>query len=293
MPAEKARLWTSVAFTGDETTLEIISGLLDDELTQGTILEGGLLHIFLNPKHDPLEILTQLQRLADNLAREGLLDPQVLSLEEIQHVDWVARWRAGLGAVRAGERFVIVPPGIEAETKEGDIVLRLEPRMAFGTGEHPTTRMALELLEPVVPEGGVVLDMGCGNGILAIGGLLLGAGEAIAIDHEEESVRETRENADLHGVGSRIRVIRGDAITFNAPVKADLLLANIFQTPILRGLDNWLSMLRPGGWVVLTGIRLNEEGPVLLKECSQRGLEVDKTVDEDGWMAVRLRCAKG
>ncbi|MFH0883761.1 MAG: 50S ribosomal protein L11 methyltransferase [bacterium] len=293
MPAEKARPWTSVTFTGDNATLEIISGFLDDELTEGAVLEGSLLHVFLDPKHDPLEILILLQRFADNLVHEGLLDSQTLSLEEVEHVDWVARWRARLGAVRVGERFVVVPPDIEAETKAGDIVLRLEPRMAFGTGEHPTTRMALELLESIVPEGGVVLDMGCGNGILAIGALLRGAGEAVAVDHEEESVKETSENADLHGVGKHIHVIRGDATTFTAHLKADLLLANIFLTPILRGLDNWLSMLRPGGWAVLTGVRLDEEGPILLKECTLRGFAVDKTLDEDGWMAVRLRYAKG
>lgn len=292
MSAERDRQWTSIAFFGDESTLEIVSGILDSGLIEGTVLEENRLRVFPNPKLDPASVLIELQRVADSLISEGLLDPQTLEIEEVESVDWVAQWRAGLGAVRAGKHFVVVPPGIDAETKEDDIVLRLEPRMAFGTGEHPTTRMALELLEPIVPQGGTVLDMGCGNGILAIGALLLGAGEAVAVDHEEESVLETRENADLHGVGSRMRILRGDATTFMAPIEADLLLANIFLNPILKGIDGWLTMLQPDGWIVFTGVRAEDEGPILLRECEKRGLRIDKTLAEGEWMAVRLQSPK-
>ncbi len=289
MPSEASRSWTSVTVAGNETTLELISGALDEDLVAGIALVKGSLRIFLQPKQNARELLTHLQRFLDNLVHEGLIEAQTLALSDVEEVDWVARWRMKLGPVRAGKRFVIVPPGINTNEKEGDIVLRLEPRMAFGTGEHPTTRMSLELLEPVVPRGGVVLDLGCGNGILSIAALLLGAREAVAVDFEQEAVTETRENAVFHAVADRLCVVRADALTFAMPLQADLLTANIFLTPILRGLDPWLTMLSPKGWLVLSGVRFEEEGAILLNECALRGLEVDKTLNEDGWMAVRLR----
>jgi len=286
--------WSAIRLVGDPETLGLLSQTIDIPGIAGIVLDEKALQLFVAPGADAAQVLLETQSFVDELIHEGLVDPQSLIMEPAEpvvEVDWVGRWRASLGAVRAGRQFVVVPPDIPFEEKEGDLVLRLEPRMAFGTGEHATTRMALALLEDVAQSSESVLDLGCGNGVLAIGALLAGAKRATGIDNEPESIQETLENAETHGFSDKITVVSGDVIGFEPSEKVDLLLANIFLNPILKGIDLWLPALLPGGHAIFTGVREEEEGPKLLSECAARGLELEQTMTEAGWMAARFRKA--
>jgi ribosomal protein L11 methyltransferase len=279
--------WTRIRLKGGEILYDRLALLASEIEGAGVAGEGNELSIVLPPGTLLDPVIDDIHSLLDELTCSGA-EVQGPAVEEIEELDWVARWRQSLGAVRAGKHLVILRPGVDTELANTDIALHLEPRMAFGTGDHATTRMALSLLEPVAGSAGTVLDLGCGNGVLVIAALLLGAGNAAAIDNEEESYAETLENAKIHGVRERLLVVHGNAITYTPPFKVDLLLANIFVSPILEGLDNWMKHLSPGARLVLTGVQEGEEEVRLLDGCKQRGLNFEELLREDGWIAARF-----
>ena len=282
--------WTRILVPGADSALELLGGELLEMGAEGFTTEGDALAVFFHRPADSAETLrADIATLVHALVQESLLPDGEVTAEEVTEEDWVGRWRRSLGPIRAGEHFVVIPPGVEAELNKGDIALRLEPRMAFGTGEHATTRMALELLETTVQPGDRVIDMGCGNGVLTLGALLLGAGYAFGVDNEQEAVAETLENAANHGVGDRIVVRLGDVLNLDASGPYDLLLANIFVNPILAGLPSWLPMTTDNARFIFTGVQAGEEEARLIEGVGKLGLEVEETRHLDGWFAARCR----
>ena len=281
--------WTVVHLPGGETAFELLSEPLADLGAEGYTSDEEALHVFFRNVTAPDQLLDEINALYQALAAEEILPQGTLSLEEVAEEDWVGRWRRSLGPILAGERFVVIPPGVEAEPEPGRIALRLEPRMAFGTGEHATTRMALALLEKTVQPGDRVLDLGCGNGVLAIGALLLGAGSAFGIDNEQEAVDETLENAGLHGVGDKMTARFGDVLADPIEGSYDLLLANIFVNPILAGLPDWLKQTTPDARCIFTGVQAGDEENRLLEGVRKLGLQVEETLHLEGWIAARCK----
>ena len=282
--------WLVVHIPGANTVLELISEELTELGAEGFTSDDKLLHAFFRSgNHSSPSLLDRITELCAPFIREGLLPDNPICSEQVAEEDWVGRWRRSLGPIYAGENFVVVPPGVEAEIEPKRIALRLEPRMAFGTGEHATTRMALELLEKTVKSKDRILDLGCGNGVLAIGALLLGAENAHGIDNEQEAVDETLENAALHGVQDRLTAVFGDVLNDTIEGSYTLLLANIFVTPILTGLPTWLTLLTPDAECIFTGVQEGEEEQRLLKGVAELGLEMIETRHAEGWFAARCK----
>jgi ribosomal protein L11 methyltransferase len=149
---------------------------------------------------------------------------------------WVPRW----------ERESFRPP-------PGDAVLWLDPGMAFGTGNHETTRLCVERLVPLVRPGSRVIDAGCGSGILALSAALLGAREVAAFDTDAEAVRISRENAELNGLSDRVSFLIGD-LSWLAGRQGDVLLANIQADVLTRHARELTAAVAPGGTLILSGI---------------------------------------
>ena len=139
----------------------------------------------------------------------------------------------------------------------GDAVLWLDPGLAFGTGNHETTRLCVERLVPLVRANSRVIDAGCGSGILALSAALLGAGELAAFDSDPEAVRVSRENAELNGLSGRVDFFVGDLSSL-AGRQADLVLANIQSDVLMRHARELLAAVAPGGALVLSGILAGE-----------------------------------
>lgn len=281
--------WQQLRLYGGPALYEQLLVLALEYPGVGVISEGDEILVVFPPDVDAPKVLERVRELLEWMIESDLAEQQRFALDPLPDEDWVARWRASLGPVRAGEHLVILPPGVEAEFLPGDIALTLEPRMAFGTGDHATTQLALELLEPIAPNSAHVLDLGCGNGVLSIASALLGAKQVTAIDNEEEAYDETLENTASHDVSDRITVIRGDAISFTPDAPVDLLLANIFVNPILSGLDGWMTSLADNAILILTGVLEGEEEQRLLTGCAQHGLVLDKLLRKAGWIAARFR----
>ena len=169
----------------------------------------------------------------ESSAQHALLEMQSEYEAEILYVpqaDWATEWRRGFGAQRIGKRLLLQPSWEPAESKPGDVVLTIDPENAFGSGDHETTRLVLQVLDERVEGGERVLDVGCGSGVLSIAALRLGATSAVATDIEQDSVTVTARNAALNGVAPLVRASTLPLAEVDGVF--DIVLANI-ETRVL------------------------------------------------------------
>ncbi len=282
------RVWTRVTIPGEDISFEVLSGLLEEGSATGVVVADGELRAFFTSARWQ-EIGSQFKKTVHEFQQDGIIPEGPVTEETAESGDWIAQWRKRLGAIEAGEHFVIVPRSMEGYTPPEDkIVLAIEPRMAFGTGEHDTTRMALSLLEDVGSRAETVLDLGCGNGVLAIGALLLGAGSCLALDNEIEAIEETTENAELHGLADRIAVVEGDAVQYPFEYTYDLILANILFRPIMEGMKRWTDLANTPSHMILTGIQTGEEAEQVKALASELGWQLEEEMNTEHWFAARF-----
>ncbi|MCS6837083.1 MAG: 50S ribosomal protein L11 methyltransferase [Anaerolineae bacterium] len=178
--------------------------------------------------------------------------------------DWAEAWKANYHPVRLGRRIFIRPLWVEAEAEPQDIVISLDPGMAFGTGTHPTTQLCLEALEDHVKPGQQVLDLGCGSGILAIAAAKLGAAHVLGVDIDDVARRVTDENAAVNGVAQQITARTGTLEDVLATGQTfDLIVVNILARVIISMCQQGLGQtLRPGGQAILSGLILEQADEV-------------------------------
>jgi ribosomal protein L11 methyltransferase len=184
-------------------------------------------------------------------------DPGPLQAATIDDRDWEREWLRYFRPMRFGARLWVRPHDA-ADPPAGDVVVRLDPGLAFGTGTHPTTAMCLEWLEGTDLHQRDVVDYGCGSGILAIAAVKLGAGSATGVDIDPQALTATRMNAFRNGVAERIRVIDAD----EPPPLADVLIANILANPLIELAPRFASLVRPRGALLLSGL-LVTQGPAV------------------------------
>lgn len=205
-------------------------------------------------------------------------------VREVEPVDWSTRWRDGLG-VRDIGRLVLCPSWLPPPAG-ADVVVRIDPEMAFGSGEHGSTRGALRLLEALMQPGGRVLDLGAGSGILAIAAVKLGARRALGIEWDAEAIPVAVRNAELNGVTAEVRFVEGDAAHLAALAgPADLILSNILRLPNEALLPAITAALAPSGVVILAGME-HPEASLFLPALERAGFTTVRETVDDGWWAV-------
>ena len=207
----------------------------------------------------------------------------------LKEEDWATAWKAYFKPIRIGRHFLIKPSWEQVDLLADDILLELDPGMAFGTGTHPTTTLCLRTLEDLIKPGQTVFDLGTGSGILAIAAAKLGA-EVEAVDLDSVAVKVAQENVDLNHVGDQVRVLRGDLGTV-LKGQADVVIANIIADVILMLLPDLKRILRPEGEFLASGIieHRADDVEVGLKEA---GFEIVERVLDEGWILFRARWAK-
>lgn len=204
----------------------------------------------------------------------------------VHEEDWATAWKAYFKPTRVGKRFLIKPSWEEINPTAEDLVLELDPGMAFGTGTHATTTLCLEELEEVIKPGMNVFDLGTGSGILAIAAAKLGA-KVEAVDLDPVAVKVAQENIDLNQVSAQVSVKHGDLGTV-LKGQADLVVANIIADVILMLLSDLKRIMKPEGEFLASGIIDNraEDVEVGMREA---GLEVIERKEDSGWVLLRAR----
>ena len=198
--------------------------------------------------------------------------------------DWSETWREGFGPLRFG-RLLVLPKASRLEPGCDDVVLRLDPGLAFGTGTHATTALCLERLAPMPLGGKRVLDVGSGSGILAIAAARLGAA-AVAVDHDPQARRATRANGRDNGV---VIVVEGDLADVDG--RFDAVFANLVAATIRDLADVLLQRLAPSGELILSGILPGQVEWVMQAFAPDPGLVFEEPAFRDGWAMLRgVRC---
>ena len=231
-----------------------------------------------------------LEEAVHYLGRLRRVEP--LQVRALAEEDWAHAWKRFFFPHRVGRRLVIVPSWRRRARGPDDLVIRLDPGMAFGTGLHPTTRMCLALLEEHVREGGRTLDFGCGSAILSIAAVRLGASSVLALDVDAVAVRVAQENVRRNRVARRVRVLRGtiDATTAAALRGApfDLAAANISALVLKHAAEHLAATLRPGGVALLSGM-LETGADDVRAVYDAAGWEHVETRTEAEWATIVVR----
>ena len=208
----------------------------------------------------------------------------------IQEEDWALAWRKQYTIQHLGKRLVICPTWLSYQPEQHEVVVRLDPGMAFGTGVHPTTRMCLRTLDELVKNGMRVADVGCGSGILSIAAAKLGASKALALDVDDLAVRVARENVEANGVSQVVDVVEG-ALRHDPTQPSpnyDLIVANITLNPIVDLAPHIVNSLGPGGLAVLSGL-LQEQGPTVESAFDSLGASLQSRAAIDDWLTLVFR----
>jgi ribosomal protein L11 methyltransferase len=237
------------------------------------------------------ELLTHFQEgeavdeLCDSLERAGASVRQTA----LGQVDWSTRWITRVGVQRVG-RIAVAPPWMRNEIADVEIPILIEPAMAFGTGEHETTRGVLALMQSLVEPGALVADLGAGSGVLAIAAAKLGAARVVAIEMDPDAIGNAMENVERNGVASQVTVLEGDAaalLPLVAPVS--LVLANIISSVVIDLSPIMHRALPSGGRAVISGILVSEREHVVSSLAVDGWILESELREGEWWSSVIVR----
>jgi ribosomal protein L11 methyltransferase len=249
-----------------------------DAGAQGVHEDGDRLVSHFPPDADLAAVTTALEAADPGVVIETTVVPSV---------DWTEAWKHSLDAHPVGE-LVVTPPWL-ADRFDPARTIVIEPGMAFGTGEHGTTRGVMRLLGPIVRAGDVVADLGAGSAVLSIAAAKLGASRVLAIELDPEAIANAEENVVRNGVADVVRVVEGDAallLPLVAPVR--VVVANIISSVLEQLLPPMAAALTADGAAILSGI-LRDERPHMLSVLSAGGWVVTAEDEEDIWWSVAIR----
>jgi ribosomal protein L11 methyltransferase len=271
--------WLELAVEADPEAVEAVSEILSRVAPGGTSVEPGfeLVEDGLGARIDPSRPATirayvpardpaAARRAADSVTEAlghlqafGLRPIGDLATRLVDEADWAQAWKQHFPVLRLGRRLVIKPSWRRHHRTADEVVIDLDPGMAFGTGLHPTTRLCLEALEARADRGplGRVLDVGCGSGILSIAAIKLGATRALGVDIDPIAIEATLANARHNRAGRRIRAREGSVPSGEGPF--DTLLANLIAGILVELAPHLAAEVVPGGTLVASGIFIDRE----------------------------------
>lgn len=299
--------WLEVSLTVNGELAESVADVLARFAPNGVMTEQG---VRFNDEEDEgtatgpitvrayLEVNDQLeetrQKIEEALFYLGMIQPvPTPTYKQIADQNWMEAWKQHYKPILIGERLLILPAWLQ-NPEPNRIPIKIDPGMAFGTGTHPTTQLCLELMERSTANHplSTAIDVGCGSGILSIAALKLGASKVLGVDIDIESVKNSRENADVNGVGEELILGQGSVTeVLNGQFEfrqAPLVVANILGPILIRLFDAGLAdLIESKGEIILSGI-LNHQAEDVIAAGQAKGLVRGELRQMGDWVALAL-----
>lgn len=306
--------WTEVTIKTTTEAVEAISNILMEERCGGVMIEdpkdflfqkkneldwdyveeevfnksgqdGVLIKTYIPEERNVLELIETVKARIALLPSFGLdIGEGSVSLSNVNESDWANEWKKYYKPTKVGKKIVVKPSWEEYEKQEGDLIIELDPGMAFGTGTHETTSMCIRELENYVDETKTVFDIGCGSGILAIAAAQLGAKEVVAGDLDEVAVKVSKENCEINNVSDKVVVKHGSLFEV-VDSKADIIVANIIADIIKILAKDVSKFLKDDGVFISSGIILAKIDEVC-QALEENGFEIVKVERLGEWSAI-------
>lgn len=282
--------WIELHYQTTKTIAEELSHLLETQGALAVTLQDAADQPLYEPPINELSIW-------DDVIVVGLFDTKVnideiiqtIAIDlpqltpQIKHIvdqDWERIWMADFQAMQFGDRLRIIPSFQAQQLHENEIIL--DPGLAFGTGKHATTALCLEWLDRHIVNQTLVIDYGCGSGILGIAALKLGAQKVFAVDHDPQALIATVDNAKRNQLDDGITTFLPEELPKN--IEADLLLANILANPLIELAPLFASLVKPGGNLVLSGILVEQKNLIL--DAYNPWFTIIEVTQKEEWLRI-------
>lgn len=268
---------------------------IDDDL-MGLSKCETCITVYLPDNNQGKDMLVAIRSMLAELKtsdNDNLYGRLVAELSSIREEDWANNWKQYFKPIKVGEKLIIKPSWENCSNDDNRKILEIDPASSFGTGQHHTTRLCLELLEKSLNTGDCILDMGCGSGILSIGAMLLGAENAVAVDIEENASVTAMENALKNNIPEEKYITYfGNILTDNKLAdtidkKYDIITANIVADVLIAMKDYFVRYIKENGILIVSGIiteRMNE----VIDAIVSVGFEMLEVNTKEGWAAVKF-----
>lgn len=248
--------------------------------------EGVIVKAYLPVTSFISETVEEIKEAINNLVTYNIdIGLNKVSISEVNEEEWSTAWKKYYHPVKISEKFTIVPTWEEYTPVNSDeLIIELDPGMAFGTGTHPTTVMCIQALERTVQKDDRIIDVGTGSGVLSIAAALLGAKHVDALDLDEVAVNSARLNIELNKVQDTVTVSQNNLLTGKTE-QVDLIVANILAEIIVRFTDDVGKLVKPGGYFIASGI-IQQKKQLVKDAILAAGFELVETLVMEDWVAI-------
>ncbi|MCB9058782.1 MAG: 50S ribosomal protein L11 methyltransferase [Calditrichae bacterium] len=275
--------WVKIRVNANPNLLEVLSPVFFELGCQGINELSDHFQLFFEQKDWTSDKKQQLLAILETYVVDG---PAELKVEDVPSEDWTENWKKNFKPFRLGDKILIQPDWENLVPGEGETVITIAPKMAFGTGHHETTKLILQMLEKVVHPGMSVLDAGTGSAILAIYAAIKGANPVMAFDNDPLAIENALENCTLNNV-THVKAVCAELKDIKAE-PYDLIVANINRNVLLDLAGPLKAYSKKTGWLILSGLLVTDREDILGKYRTQ-GWELLKEEMMGEWMALLLK----
>lgn len=277
--------WAEISIQTTQEAIEAVANILHEEGAGGVIIEDHVLVAYFPVSSYLMETIEQIKQLVINLRDYNInIGKGTLEVSEVDEEEWADNWKKYYKPVKISEKFLITPVWEQVKKNSDEIVIELDPGMAFGTGTHPTTVLTIRALEKTINGGEEIIDVGCGTGILSIAAAKLGAGKILALDLDQVAINSAKLNTKINNVDSIIDIKQNDLLN-GISIEADVIVANILPDVIVQLAGDATRTLKTGGIFIASGI-IDSKEELVRNVLEQSGLTVQETLSLEDWVAI-------
>ncbi|MBS4191353.1 50S ribosomal protein L11 methyltransferase [Bacillus sp. FJAT-49705] len=248
--------------------------------------EGVIVKAYLPVNSFLAETVDEIKEEINNLLLYNIdIGKNDISISEVNEEEWATAWKKYYHPVKISEKFTIVPTWEEYTPVSSDeLIIELDPGMAFGTGTHPTTVMCIQALERTVKKGDNIIDVGTGSGVLSIAAAMLGAEKVTALDLDEVAVNSARENIELNKVHHVVSVAQNNLLD-GVKDEVEIVVANILAEVILKFTDDVASVVKKSGYFIASGI-IQQKKQEVKDAMTGAGFIIEEMIQMEDWVAI-------